>query len=258
MAEQYDPEETLKQLKDDLQNKESEITQKTGEREILKSKIASLEKVVNELKPVMNTYGQVLENFRKEKDDIEKYLETKIPMIHAAVQENKDEIDNEINKFNEEISEKEKKLDQIKERYDISNEGYQSAQGEVIEKQRNYDDQKNYQKNISGKIDDLKNLKKEIGQEGEKRNTANMYFLSEEMTDVIGKTDIISQEDLRKKLFDTWNALYMANEDLRLKKDEWEKTKKEFETAQSDLKALESNRRKEILQRISKFNPPNT
>jgi len=36
MAEQHDPEETLRQLRDDLQNKENEITQKTSEREVIK------------------------------------------------------------------------------------------------------------------------------------------------------------------------------------------------------------------------------
>src|SRR5262245_41767979 len=105
MAEQHDPEETLKQLKNDLQNTENDITQKTGERETLKGKIASLERVVNELKPVRNTYGQVLETLKKDKSDIEKYLETKVPMIHAAVQETKDKIDEKINEFDEEISE---------------------------------------------------------------------------------------------------------------------------------------------------------
>ena len=36
MAEQHDPEEILRQLRDDLQNKENEITQKTSEREVIK------------------------------------------------------------------------------------------------------------------------------------------------------------------------------------------------------------------------------
>jgi chromosome segregation ATPase len=257
MAEQHDPEETLKQLKDDLQNTENEITQKTGEREVLKGKITSLEKVVNELKPVRNTYGQFLETLKKDKGDIEKYLETKVPMIHAAVQETKDKIDEKIDEFDKEISEKKEDLKKIKGAYDKANQEYQSAQGVVVEKQKNYNDQKNYQRTVSGKLDDLKALKKEVEKEEEKRNTANMYFFSEEMTSVLETTDIISQEDLQKKLFDAWNALYLANEDLRLKKDEWDRTKKEFETAQNELQALESNRRQEILTRISEFNPPN-
>ena len=221
MVEQHDPEETLRQLKNDLQNTENEITQKAGEKEVLKGKITSLEKVVNELKPVKNTYGQVLETIKKDKSDIEKYLETKVPMIHAAVQETKDEIDEKINEFKKEILEKNEYLNKTKNEYDKANQEYQSAQGTRVEKQKNYDDQKNYQKTVSGKLDDLKGLKREIEKEEEKRNTANMYFLGEEMTSVLETTDIISQEDLQKKLFDASNELYMADEDVRLKKDAW-------------------------------------
>jgi hypothetical protein len=78
------------------------------------------------------------------------------------------------------------------------------------------------------------------------------------MTSVLEETDIISQEDLRNNLFKAWEELYMATDSLRLKKGVWERTKNEFETAQNDLRALESNRRTEILTRISGLNPANT
>ena len=258
MVEHHDPEETLKQLKDDLQNKETEITQKTGEREVLKGKIASLDKVVNELKPIMNTYGQVLPNLHKDRDDIEKYLDTKIPMIYAAIKDKKEDIDNKISEFDKNLNENSEKLKVIKDKYDRYNETYEYAQEKALDKQKDYDEKKNFQKSITGKIDDLKNLRKEIGQEGEKSNTASMYFLSEEMKSVLKETEIISHDNLRDALFNAWDALYMANEDLRLKKDDLERTKKEFEIAQNDLKSLESNRRKEILKRVSEFNPSNT
>jgi chromosome segregation ATPase len=258
MVEQHDPEETLKQLKNDLQSKENEVTQKTSEREVLKGKIASLDKVVNELKPIMSTYGQALPNLQKDRDDIEKYLDAKIPMIYAAVKDKKEDIDDKINEYDKNLREKNEKLKEIKDKHDRYNEAYQYAQGRSQDKQEEYDEKKSYQKNISGKIEDLKNLRKEIGQEGEKSNAASMYFLSEEMKSILEETEIISQDNLRNTLFNASNELYIANEDLRVKKDDLERTKKELETTQNELKSLESNRRKEILERISGFNPSKT
>ena len=250
-APQENPAETLDQLKKKQQDSQTKIAQLTKDSEILKEKIASSEKAVTEIGQILSAYVQALKNLDKERKDIEGYFETKTRMIEAAIQNKEQVIDTTIGEFDKEVSAKTDDQRELEKKHNEAKEGYEGAKKAADEKQKAFDFLKRYQKDAEDRLKELKNLRQEIEKEEEKNNIGAMYFLIQELRSTLDRAQIKSRADLEAELYEAWSAVYSAAEDLRVKKEEWEKAKQDLEQLNKELEALKKNRREEILKRIT-------
>lgn len=249
-AAPQNPAETLNELKRNQQDSQRQIIQLTKDSEILREKIASSEKAVTDIGQILSAYVQALKTLDKERKDIEGYFETKTRMIEAAIQNKEQVIDTTIGEFDKEVSAKTDDQGELEKKHNEAKKGYEGAKQAADEKQKAFDSLKRYQKDAEDRLKELKNLRQEIEKEEEGSNIGAMYFLIQELRSTLDRAQIKSKADLEADLYEAWSAVYSAAEDLRVKKEEWEKAKQDLEQLNKELEALKKNRREEILKRI--------
>jgi len=248
-----DPEEKLKNLKENLQTKETEYNILTKKKDTLKSDIVVLEKIVSDINQVVKSYNQALQNFEIEIKNIEDYSQIKQPMIDAAIKEKKDMIDSKIKVIDDNIEAIENEVTVLKDKLKNAEIDYKAAKELRNNKQNTFDSLKTLQKKIDGYLKALKNFKDSIEKEEDKNKTANMYFLFSELQVLLSETNssIITQDTFKSDLYEAWNALDSAEIALRGKDEMFKTSQEEFENKQKELSLLKTNRNQHILSSIS-------
>lgn len=247
------PEEKLKDLKNNLEKTDTEIGELAKQKDTLKTDITALEKIVSEVKQVLSAYGQELPNIEIQKKAIENYSKTKTPMIEVAIKDKKEAIDKKVEEFDGRTKNMEEQVKRLKIKFEDADTQYEDAQKNLKDKQYTYDSLKAFQKEIGGKLKELKNLRESIEKYEEKNETAKMYFLMSELNSLLGNTVIKTSEGLESELYKKWKELDSAKTALRDREEQLKDARNNFENKQKELESRKKNRRDEILKIISEM-----
>lgn len=248
------PEQQLDQLKQQLEQDQSEISVLTKHAESLQSDISDLEKVKDDIEKALAAYGEALPELKEKDAALDAYFDTKMKMILAAIGENKRRIDRKIERFDNRISEKEKRLQNLDDRKAEAKNEYEAAQKHLEEKQQAFDTWKNFLQKTQQNLAGMQDLKKDIEEADDKSEPAAMYFLAKEMQHIKERTHLVSQDEMKGKLYRAWNRLSTAKSDLRDKKQDWEAAQAEYDSEQKELDELKQKRREKILEAIREYN----
>lgn len=245
------PERTLEQLKEQLEESQTAITRETTKHTNLKESVARLEQRLKDITQTLDTYAKAFENLQKEKADREEYFNTKSRMIEAAIGDKKDKIEEQINEVDKEIQDKEAEVVKLEGEHNEAKGAYEAAKEKAEKKQKEYEFVKEYQKNVDTKLKELKRLNQEIEREEEQANTELMYVLMKEYESILDEVKLKSEEMFEKELIEAWQDLYESNEHLMEKKEKLGEANLTLEEAKEALETLMKNRRVSIIEGIT-------
>jgi hypothetical protein len=239
----------IEKLKTEIQKLESEKLIEARKLERLKSDAAGLEKLASENKQTLDAYNKGFKNLEKEKKEFETYYDTKRTMIVAALRNKKVDVDRVIQRFDGELAAKKKELKATEVKYGDADHEYDAAKKVYDERQKDYQELRDYQRKTEAKLVELRGLKERIEKEDPK-NLANIYILIEEVKRVLRETQMKTYKRLTNELSRAWVALDSARENLMKKEEVLDAAKTSFESSKRELEVLDRNRREEILSRI--------
>ncbi len=245
-----DPGRKLQQLTVELKRKQAEIDTLTKQTSDLQTDINGLKATVAEVTQVLSTYGDNITKLRKDRDDLEFFLEQKSKMVAAAVLDKKDAIDRIIRDYDLALQEQGQKVGGLGTRTEEAQEHYQEAADLAQQRQQQYDTAKAVQQTITNALTELQTLRTSIVSADDKTDVASMYFLTLEMRHVMHHTHIPSQGQLADTLNEALAGLEEAKEQARARKAAWDTLKLEHDSEKKKLDDLNANRRKDILAAI--------
>jgi len=250
-----DPVAKLGELRERMKLVESEISERTKEKDTLKADVTELEKVVQDVNQISNAYGQALKSIEKDKNDIEAYLTMKSPMIEAAIGDKKDQADKIIHDWETKLQKQKDTVEKAKTALDKATSEYESAKSAWEGKKQAYESLKGFQKGIEEKVKDLKYLKDQIESKETENKIADMYFLGQESQNVLKelKTEVKTQEEFKAEITKSWQERDEADTALREKEKALKAAKDPFDGENKVLEAMEKDRRKLILEGLSKL-----
>ena len=251
-----DPSRKLQQLTGELKRKQAEIDTLNKQTTDLQTDINDLKATVAEVTQIISGYGENVTKLRKDREDLEYFLEQKTKMVGAAVHDKKEAIDRIIRDYDAGLNEHANKVSRLAERAEEAHEEYDKAAATAQERQHEYDVAKNAQQTITARLTELKTLREQIVAADDKTDVATMYFLALEMRHVMNHTHVVSQGELAEKLNEALAALEEAKEHARARKNSWDALKLEHDAEKNKLDDMKTNRRKNILAAIQAAWPP--
>ncbi len=254
MPNDKSPEDRLKELKDQLQQKDSQIGQATKERDALKTDVDALTKNVDEIKSTTNTFVQAATGLDADVKTLNAYYHTKEQMVEAALGDKKKDADAAIKKVDDDIKTKSDEVAALDGKAAAAKSDYDAAKQDRDAKQQAYDSQKNRQKELGDNIKTLKDDRAKIEQYDDKNKTASMYVVLRELKGVLDGAAVPSPADFEKDLDKAWQELDKAKENVRQKTLAWESARDALAKAQAELKALEAGRVEAILKEVEPLN----
>jgi chromosome segregation ATPase len=249
-----DPDQRLGELNEMLEQDKKKIDDLTKHCDALKEDIDALQKANNDLKQVVQAYGQAYPTLKNDHSSYSSYVAMKMQMAECALGERKDGVDEKIEEFDGEIEAKEQALESLRAEKDNAWDAYQAAKTALDEKQAVFDYWKNYKTHLEKNINEIKALKTQIDKEEGANHPAGIYFLAIELKKILDATKVIAQDELKSKLYKSWDQLTTAKEVVREKKSAWEEAKSKHDAAQKELDDLKSKRREKIMEIISSYN----
>jgi chromosome segregation ATPase len=240
----------LSDLKKKLEKLEKDLSKMTKDRDALKADLTALEKIVNEINQTASTYGQSLPELNKEKEFYQQYFNTKYQMVTGAIEEIQEEVDKKIDAIDQEISSKLANVGQSEENVKTAIAELDAAKKDLDEKQGGYDLLKGQQKEIGAKLQKMKDLRKTIEGLDDNNDSKGMYVYLLELKKVLDKTQIYPTSEYENQLEQAWSALNSARESVRKEQSECDEAKNLLAGAQAELKNLQDNRIKNILESL--------
>ncbi len=251
-----DPEERARELEKQLERIVAEIKRLTELSDKLKEDVTSSKEVGTEIKDVLEKYTQALPNLIKELQEAKTYSDTKMRMILCAVEKKKPELDHKIAEYDRQIAEKKTALEHLKQRKTEAENNVKQAEDDKKEKEARYERWHGLQEDIEKKLQDIKDLKKQIETEDDASHSASMYFLALELQKTLHTIEIPTSENLKYKLLSTLSDLSKAKEVLRQRQSELSTATSAVDTAQTELDDLELKRRENILKIMATCDVP--
>lgn len=237
-----------------LNDAEREVTKQTKQRDCLQQDIAAVNKAQTDIKQTVTTYGTAIEGIKTVKKELKDYYETKWRMILCAVESSKEEIDKVIRDYDDAIAEQKRRIADVIKHESCAHKEYEDATAHLNDKQGQFDKYANYKLNLERSLNEMKEIRGNIEKEDDLNHPASMYFLLGGLKKILDEANVISSEDLKKQLDETWCDAYEARNVAREKLAYWEDKKGELEKEQNALKELETNRTTNVLTGISKYN----
>lgn len=242
----------LEDLRNEYNENQTKLGKLTKDKEILKTDITSLEKIISDIEQIVSAYSQPYSNIIKEMKDTETYSQEMKLKNENTIKNKKVAIEKKITGFDEQIKKKEEEVNKYRKEFEDANVQFEDTQKNLVEKQIIYDSLKHFQIETENKLKELKNLKELIDNYDKRKETAKMWFLLLELDNLLGEiNNIKTPEDLRSELNKKWKEWKSAKITLREKEDERNFSKNEFEAKLNDLDSLRKNRRNEILKVVS-------
>ncbi len=244
----------LKELKDQLQATEAVIDKKSKERETLNADINDLQKIVNEVNQLVDAFSKAFENIRKSKTELEDYAATKKTMINAALpEEDRKTVGDKIGEVDNNITNKGNEVTTLLQNYEEAKSNFEASQKYLNKKQEEFDLLKTYQKEVDGKLKNLKNLRGLIEKADEENNLPKMYFWINELNTKLDSKnfELKTKDDLKDNLYSAWKELDNAKQACRENEEKMRNAKIELENGQRTLDSLKAKRDTDILDRIN-------
>jgi len=225
----------------------------------LNADIDALNKIKDDVMPVVNKYRIAYKDFKDRREIIQQYSTDKTPMIAAGIKDNKTSVDQIITEYDTTIQEKQKEVTDLETQKKECEAQAETARNIKNNEESAYlsvnEELSEFKTKIGKNLTDLENYKKKNKSfENAKIETGKMYFLMSVVSDLLGKTIIEEPEDLELKLYDTWKKFHSAKEDLRNKEEKQVKLNEDLEKKEEELKNLQDNRVQEILGKIDEMN----
>lgn len=245
------PADELAGLKTKLEERQTEISTLSKQRDTLKQDIEGLEAAVTELTQIVAAHEQASKTLEKDKRDLDLYVATKTPMLEVAVKDKKEAIERIIEDANYEIEMARDRLDQLERDAADADQALDAAKQYADQEKAAYDALKDSYKQIEAKLKALKALRDSIEKDYDDKNkTASMYFLVQELKAELATIQILSKEELEQELYAAWNRLKKAKNALRDATAAQDAAKEAVAREKKNLETLVANRRKTILERI--------
>ena len=245
---------------------ESELKDKKAKVELTKKKIEKLkeetgthipditllEKIVGEINQASKAYHQVLDNIKKDREEIRTFLKKRMPTIEASVKTKKGVIQKRINAVKAKIDKIKEEEEELKEGFQKAKTEYGKAREKLVDKQKDYDSAKVLRSEIEKSFKELKDLK-ELTEREEAKNKARSYFLIRELKTCYERTvsNIKTDKEYKDLLDQAGKDLKLAKETLIKTETRMKSVKDDLDKKQKELEALQSTRKSEILKRLT-------
>lgn len=248
------PVDELATLRSKLEDRQTELSSLTKQRDTLKQDIEGLELAVTELKQIVAAYDQASKDLKKEKQELDLYVATKTPMLEVAVKDKKAKIHRIIDGVDCDIREARERLKQLEQEAKAAEKDVASATQYEEQEQASYTALKDTYKQIDAKLKQLKALRDTIEKDyDEKNKVAAMYFLMKELGAELSTIRILPKEELERELYAAWNRLKKAKNRLREASARQDAAKEAVAKAKKTLETLTTNRRRTILDLIAQY-----
>jgi chromosome segregation ATPase len=218
--------------------------------------ITASEKVDSDQEGVLNAYKDALAHLISDYKDAHTYSDTKMRMILCAIEKKKPEIDQKIAQYDQQIAQKTAAVEQLKAAKAAAEQQLNQAQKDKEQKDNQYKYWHDLQSNDEKKLQDIKDLKKQIEEEDEASHPASMYFLALELERVLKSIQIVSIEELKYRLGVARAEQDKANETVRNRTSDLAQATSTLNTEQSDLDQLKEKRRENILAIVATCDEP--
>jgi hypothetical protein len=175
-----------------------------------------LKQTVTDLTKTLNDYKEACKDIEKRKRDLDLYVATKAPMLEAAVQHKKAEIEQGcIAAIDAWLAEWNTYVDALEQQAKDAAASAEDAVKTAQEKQDAYDALKSSAADLKAKLTTLEALRKAIEDEDDKNHPCQMYFLMKELRKLLEEIRLRSPKELECDLYVAWNDLSAAKETVR-------------------------------------------
>ncbi|SOE87102.1 hypothetical protein SAMN05446935_7661 [Burkholderia sp. YR290] len=252
------PEQKWNEILAELQT--NEATQADLEKNIATGKdtVTYLQRVQADIGQVLAAYVQAMPTFKKDHQDLERYLEGANKIIDCAVDDRKQEITDAIEKFDEATRAAQKDVATLWDAKRAADEALSKAQQRLDDGQKALDNRKAYQADIEKKFKDVKAIRAQMEGEQAKNHIASVYFLAGELKALLSDTEVDTAEEFKARLDEVWGALITAKKDAGMLKAEAEKAGNEYMVKKKSLDERLQWRRELLLKIVSVFDQPAT
>jgi hypothetical protein len=244
----------IDQLKDQLKQTEKELATKTKEKEALKENIDNVERTQTDLKKGGDDYKKALDGFKASKKDFGDYYALKWRMVLCAIEKCKDDIDSIIDANDTKIECQRYKVDELRDKESELKSSHDQAVAVLNEKKISFEEYRNYKDKIEKLLKDVQGLKTKTEKEDDANHPASMYVLLRELNITLDQVDLISPDDLEKRVQDRWCEYYEATNEARDAKAKLDEISQELKLEEALLNELQQKRLETILNNVSKYN----
>jgi chromosome segregation ATPase len=240
----------LKALKQQLDALENDLSIQSQLRDALKKDFTALEKNANEVKQAPDAYEQARPALDQEKEALSQYHNTKYQMVTSALGEKKRRVDEEIGKVDKAINDKRNDAAAKENAAKEAGKQYEDAKKALDAAQGKSDNLKNLQKDLRANLQKMKDWRKAIEEFDDRNDSKSMYVYLIELKKVLDNTTIKTKDEYKADLENAWKELNAAKDVVRDKQSAWDNARNALTQAQAELKTLEDNRIKDILEKI--------
>jgi hypothetical protein len=252
------PEDQLKELQRTLESQNKQIQALEKKRNSLKDDLTGLQQTVSDLAAIIAAYKEACKALNQQRSELDLYVQSKTPMLDAAVGDKKDAIEECIRSVDEWIDQWTCYADQLEPKAKAAAEAASRSAEAADNAQKTYDELKNSAKSLGEQLKALKELRDQIEQEDDKNNICRMYFLLKEFKSGLAAIQLHTPEELERQLCLVWTELSRAKEAARTARAEADSAREQADRAKSKAADATAKRRELVLECVDCACPPPT
>jgi hypothetical protein len=245
-----DPNDRLKQLQSELDQHNARIEHLTKQRDALQTDITDLSATVAAVKTTVTNYGSNHKDLEARLHALRYFYDQKSKMVHAAIGDKKDLIDDLVHDFDHETGKMEERLLELAGTQAAALAESHEAGNTEVDRQKEYDAKNQYQAKVTAQLTDMETLRNEITHADDTTDVASMYFLLLEFRDDLSETHVISQHQLSLELRERLGDLEAAKERARAKAAALSSVQVEYAAHKAALDARTAGRRGKLLAEV--------
>jgi hypothetical protein len=249
------PAEKVKELQDTLKQKEDDLAKRSKERDAFKTDVDSLAKNPAEIDKAKADAAKNLPQILEDREQLTKYKNDTLTATEAVLKEKKvlAQVQAKIKIVEQKITDQQNKLPGDRKLVRDTEDAARTAQEDLDEKQKRYDNFKGLEKDNFKLLGDLK---KSIDTLNDVPKPASMYVLLSEMNSALTVVANIpgTDDEFETELVKRWNALEQAKGTSRTAKLAYENAKTQLATDESTLAALKKSRVDDLIAATDEFN----
>jgi chromosome segregation ATPase len=247
----------LKELEEKLQKAETEVTEKTGYRDYLKTDIQELQQIHDDFAQIYAAYVQVYDSNITAKKDFDIFIPGKHKEIAGKLSPQvMEEIDKIVSKVVTAIEEKRETVKELQERYEEAQNQCNIDDKIFTEAKDTFEFYKKKREEIEGKLTKLKSLRDTIKSnedEGKEGYLLKNYFWIKKLTHDNAHLHIKTPPEFWNIFIQKWHEMDEAKAKFRASEREMNKAKGKYDKEQESLKKLDDNFANDILNEIAKI-----
>ena len=245
------PKEQLAQLQKELEEDKVEVGAKTKFNEQVAKDIKELDQAWNEVVKIAEDYKRVHQTLEDTKAEYGEYSVTKMKMIEAAVKDQKPQIEQVIQEYDQEVTSAQNRWMTANSEYERAKTAYEVALANNEQAKQDFDEAKTYKQDIDTGFRKLKELRDWIEKADNENRPEIMYHLMKDFQKVYGLIEVEQDGVYKERLTTLWNQWSQTKNDLRMKQEEFHTSKELRDLIKKELDALVNNRRQRLVDLIT-------